>query len=71
MTNEEILKIAREAGYQEDERFLIELAFLFISKEREECAKIVDDECRLAFSRHDPDGLAYLGDAAKLIRARK
>lgn len=71
MTNEEILKLAREAGYQEDERFFIELAFLFMNAEREECAKIVDEECRTAFAYSFPDELAALEKAAKLIRARK
>lgn len=38
--------------------------------EREECAKIVDEECRSAFAYSFPDALAYLETAAKLIRLR-
>ena len=40
MTNEEILKLAREAGHpypEADEQFLVDLAELFMAAERKEC----------------------------------
>lgn len=93
MTPEEILNLAREAGFQTGfidwqngeggmpfirplakENImgdLLKFAAAMVLIEREECAKIVDEECRTAFAYSFPDALAALEDTAKLIRARK
>lgn len=89
MTNEEILKLAREAGINDHFLWspimvqmqcgswsgiiesLEKFAALVAAAEREECAKICDEECRTAFAYSFPDALASLEDVAKKIRNRE
>jgi len=72
MTQDEIIEMAREAGFHEHDfpfkRFKFEaLVKLAAAKEREACAKWFDELAEKATSARD---LVYLNQTAALIRAR-
>ena len=73
MTRDDIIKLAREAGFTQEDHHaiyanLVYLAELAAAAEREACADILDRNC----DKCDPHSIAYevLDSNAKAIRAR-
>ena len=78
MTQDEIIEMARQAGFPTDyndkrllhEKELKAFAKLVAAKEREACAKAIDEMHLYGFADVREFEIATLQDAAKAIRAR-